>query len=160
MLAAAASDLQGTWLVELFGDEQSAPLEGAEQELSLLVRAAVPATAGAPLERRSHHLEVVSGITAALSELNDEEDILQATVDELQRAFGWPVCAIMRLDGDSIVLAAHASQVELSFDWSQPARRADRARLRELRPVVLADEVRSEPDYRDYGRHGGDARRA
>ena len=48
------------------------------------------------------------------------------------------------------MLAAHASQVELSFDWSQPAHAGLVGRcLRELRPVV-ADEVRAEPDYRDY----------
>ena len=44
----------------------------------------------------------MSAITAALSELTDEGEILQATVDELQRAFGWAVCAVMRLRGDAL----------------------------------------------------------
>ncbi len=154
VIAAAASDLQATWLVELFGDEQSAPFEEAEQHLSLLVRAAVPATAGAPLERRSHHLEVVSDITAALADVTDEQEILQLTVDQLQRAFNWPICAVMRLSGDNVKLAAHASRVELSFAWSQPAQAGLVGRcLRELRPVV-ADEVHAEPDYREYDTTG------
>ena len=150
VLAAAASDLQGTWLLELYGDAESAPLEEAAHEMSLLVRAALPATVGGPLERRSHHLEVVSAITAALAELTDEGEILQATVDELQRAFGWAVCAVMRLRGDALELAAHASRLNLSFDWSQPAGAGLIGRcLRELRTVV-ADDVRAEPDYRSY----------
>ena len=61
-------------------------------------------------QRRSHHLEVISAITAALAELTDEQPILQATVDELQRGFGWPVCAVMRINDDHLELAAHASR--------------------------------------------------
>ena len=49
VLAAAASDLQGTWLLELYGDAESAPLEEAAHEMSLMVRAALPATVGARL---------------------------------------------------------------------------------------------------------------
>jgi diguanylate cyclase (GGDEF)-like protein len=154
VLGAAASDLHGTWLVELFGDDQSASMAEAEQELSLLVRAALPAAAGAPLERRSHHLEVVSAITTALAELTDQEQILQACVNELQRAFGWPVCAVMRLREERIVVAAHAGRVGLSLAWSQPLNAGLIGRcMRELRPVV-ADDVRAEPDYREADKTG------
>ena len=59
---------------------------------------------------------MISAITAALAELTDESEILQATVDELQRAFGWSVCAVMRLRNDELELAAHASRLELSFE--------------------------------------------
>lgn len=150
VLAAAASDLQGTWLVEVFGDGGSAPLGEAEQDLALLVRAALPAAGGGPLERRSFHLEVISSITAALTDLTEEADIVQVTVEELQRAFGWPVCAAMRVCEDRLELAASASRLELSYDWSQPRAAGLIGRcLREMRPVV-ADDVRAEPDYRYY----------
>ena len=63
-----------------------------------------------------------SDITAALADVTDEQEILPVTVDQLQRAFNWPICAAMRLSGEDTTLAAHASRVALSFEWSQPAK--------------------------------------
>jgi diguanylate cyclase (GGDEF)-like protein len=156
VLASAAGDREGTYLVELFGDAVSGPLEEIEVELRLAARAALPARPGsapspgsAPLERRSRNLDLATALGARLAEATDESAALDATVEELKRAFGYTVCIVVRLREDGLVeRAASASSVPLTPGWTQPRDAGLIGRcLRENRPVLVGDTT-TEPDYR------------
>ena len=71
MLAAAAADHDVTWLLELYADGRTAPLEEGVVEAGLLLRAAIPprsARKGAALrERWTRQLELTSALGARLA---------------------------------------------------------------------------------------------
>ena len=76
---------------------------------------------------------------------------MEAVVEELHAAFGWPLCAVARLTGDGEVesVAARGALAERRMEtWRQSARLGLIGRaLRERAPVWLGD-VLAEPDYR------------
>ena len=101
---------------------QSAPLEDAEQELSLLVRSG-PAGhrgrarwSGAATTWRCelhHRRRWPSSPTRARSSRRPSTSS--------SGAFGCTVCTSCACASDRLELAAHASRLDLSFGWSQPA---------------------------------------
>ena len=102
-------------------------------------------------QRRSHHLEAISAITAAVAELTRTRTPSSRRPSTSCGGRSAGRCArSCACNDDHLELAAHASAVDLSFDWSQPREAGLIGRcLRELRPV-MADDVRAEPDYRVY----------
>ena len=156
VLAAAASDFEGAYLVELYADGDTRELAGLAVSLSLLVRAAVANSATAlalsqRLQQRSRHVAVTTAIGARLARADSELEAAEAVVEELQAAFGWPLCGVAKVTpADEVVsLAAKgAMSAQLKQSWRQAAGVGLIGRaLRERGPVMVGD-VLAEPDYR------------
>ena len=93
VLTAAAADHDGTWLLEIYADEQSVALEEGHLEAGLLVRAAVPPRpAGkggtALLERRTRQLALISGLAARLATSGHPTEMIVAVAEELHTGDG------------------------------------------------------------------------
>jgi diguanylate cyclase (GGDEF)-like protein len=111
-----------------------------------------PAIDGEPLRRRNRQLTLANALGARLSEMTVVEEIVEAAVEELHRAFGYFTCAVVRRseDEESINLLAGrgvAYADETVAEWSQPVSSGVIGRsLRERRSVVVND-VSRDPDY-------------
>ena len=155
VLAAAAADHDFTWLLELYSDERSAPLEEAMHECGLLLRAAIPPRpagkgGAALLQRRTRQVQLTSGLAARLAGVNDLDRIVRATIDQVHAGMAADASAIARLCSDGAhELVAGAGRLDDPSvrRYVPPTGRGLISRcLRENRPV-LAPDVRREPDY-------------
>ena len=155
VLAAAAADHDFTWLLELYSDERSAPLEEAMYECGLLLRAAIPPRpagkgGAALLQRRTRQVQLTSGLAARLAGVSDLDRIVRATIEQVHIGMGADASAIARLASDGAhELVAGAGRLDDPSvrRYMPPAGRGLISRcLRENRPV-LAPDVRREPDY-------------
>jgi len=107
---------------------------------------------GEPLRRRNRQLTLANALGARLSEMTVVDEIVQAAVEELHRAFGFFTCAVVRRSGDGEAIdllagrgAAYSTQA--ANEWSQPIGAGVIGRaLRERRPIVVND-VSRDPDY-------------
>jgi hypothetical protein len=155
VLASAAADHDYTWLLELYADEASAPLEEALAECCLLMRAAIPPLpagkgGAALLQRRTRQVQLTSALAARLAGEDDLDAILAATIEEVHAGMGADAAAIVRL-GPGAVHELTAGAGPLADPTVQgftppPGRGLIARSLRENRPV-LAPDVRKEPDY-------------
>ena len=107
--------------------------------------------AGERLRKRTRQLAAANALGTRLSAMTDVGEILEAVVDELHRAFGFFLCAAVRLRPDGHVeSAAVRGDAFLALgarEWSQPRDVGLIGRcLREGRPVVSGD-VQAEPDF-------------
>jgi diguanylate cyclase (GGDEF)-like protein len=108
--------------------------------------------AGERLRKRTRQLAAANALGTRLSAMTDVQEILDAVVEELHRAFGYYCCAAVRLRPDGHVESA-AGRGDLflalaSREWSQPREVGLIGRcLREGRPVVVGD-VTADPDFR------------
>jgi HD-GYP domain-containing protein (c-di-GMP phosphodiesterase class II) len=103
------------------------------------------------LRKRTRQLAMANQLGARLSAMTDVEAIHDAVVEELHEAFGYFLCAIVRVREDEHVYSAAGrgdAFVRLGLvDWHQPVEAGLIGRcLRTGRPVVV-DDVRSQPDY-------------
>lgn len=156
VLVAAAADHESTWLLEIYGDERSSPLEEAVLECGVLMRAAMPprpATegGGALLARRTRQIGLTSTLTARLAALSDPAEMAAAVAEELFEVMGVSAAGVMRLRDTGEVLDMPAGLglfAEPSFaGFVQPSYRGLVGRcLREGGPVLAAD-VADEPDF-------------
>ena len=106
---------------------------------------------GEQLAKRSRQLALANALGARLAGISDPQAIAEATVEELRRAFGYHLSAVVRLRSDAHVEAVAVRGA--GFDalrlrgWSQPRDAGLIGRcLREHTPV-LANDVRAEPGY-------------
>jgi diguanylate cyclase (GGDEF)-like protein len=158
VLAAAAGDRDGVWLLELYGDGASLDLSQATSAIAALARAAVPPARRRPSgrpgaeERQARRLELLLGLNLRLPGLEREDELLELAVDELQRAFRPEVASLLRLRPDGLLeLAAYRSDHVLGPDWTQPGDAGLLGRcLRERAPVLVPD-VKAEPEFRGRG---------
>jgi diguanylate cyclase (GGDEF)-like protein len=103
------------------------------------------------LRVRTRQLSLANAIGARLSAMTDPEEIIGAAVDELNRAFGYFLCAIVRIREDNYVEAV-AWRGTAMPPGDGPTLAMPRAAgvigrcLRERQPVIVGD-VRAEPDY-------------
>jgi len=156
VLAAAATDPEGAYLVELYADGDTRDLAGLTVSLSLLVRAAAANSASAVamserLHRRTRHITVTTAVGRRLTRASSELEAVEAVVEELHAAFGWPLTAVARLTGDGQVesMAARGALAErLLESWRQSARLGLIGRAVRQRAPVIVGDVRAEPDYR------------
>jgi diguanylate cyclase (GGDEF)-like protein len=156
VLAAAATDSEGCYLVELYADGDTRELAGLSVPLSLLVRAAAANSASAAavserLHRRTRHITVTTAIGRRLAGARAPLDAAEAVVAELHAAFGWPLTGVARLTGDGEVesLAARGALAQRAMDtWRQSARLGLIGRALRERAPVIAGDVLAEPDYR------------
>ena len=160
VLAAAVSDADGTYLVEVYADGDTRDLPAVNLPLSLLVRAAAATSAStrgsvSSLRRRTRHLAVTGHLAARLATASSELEVLEAAVDELDGEFGYPLCTVVRLTpgGEVETAAARGAMAErlLEADWRQPAGAGLIGRALREREVVVVGDVHSEPDYRQIG---------
>jgi diguanylate cyclase (GGDEF)-like protein len=103
------------------------------------------------LRVRTRQLSLANAIGTRLSAMTDPEQIIGAAVDELNRAFGYFLCAIVRIREDNYVEAVAWRGTALP-PGDSPALAMPRAAgvigrcLRERQPVIVGD-VRDDPDY-------------
>ena len=100
---------------------------------------------------RSRQLAVANALGSRLAGMSDIQLIAEATVEELHRAFGYHMCAVIRVREDEQVdaLAVRGSPfIDLRLrDWSQPMSAGLIGRcLRERSPLLVNDGT-AEPDY-------------
>jgi diguanylate cyclase (GGDEF)-like protein len=103
------------------------------------------------LAKRTRQMALANALGARLDGLSDVNEIADATVDELHRAFGYHMCAVIRVRGDDRVhaLAVRGSPfVALAMrDWSQPVEDGMIGRCLRERVPLLVNDVRLSPDY-------------
>jgi len=158
VLASAISDLDGVHLLELYSDGDSGDLLSASLRIELLARAAAGGSAGttermAQLRKRTHQLTVTATLGTRLASLTKHAEIVEAAVDVLYREFGFPVCAIDRLTLDDRLelVDGRGLAVQRLLEgqgWTQPAGLGLTGRALRDRDVVVAADVRLEPDHR------------
>jgi diguanylate cyclase (GGDEF)-like protein/PAS domain S-box-containing protein len=106
---------------------------------------------GVQLAKRSRQLALANALGARLDGMSDIQEIAEATVEELHRAFGYHMCAVIRVRADERVhaLAVRGSPfVDLALrDWSQPLTDGMIGRCLRERAPLLVNDVRDEPDY-------------
>jgi GAF domain/Diguanylate cyclase, GGDEF domain len=106
---------------------------------------------GDQLAKRSRQLALANALGARLAGMSDVEAIAEATVEELRRAFGYHLSAVIRVRPDGHVEAAAVRGV--GFDalrlrgWSQPRDAGLIGRCLRERTPVLVNDVRAEPGY-------------
>jgi len=103
------------------------------------------------LRVRTRQLSLANALGTRLSAMTDPQQILDAAVDELHRAFGYFLCAIVRIRGDNYVEAVVRRGQALPRVGGRPTAQPRAAGvigrcLRERRPVIIGD-VREEPGY-------------
>lgn len=157
VLGAVVSEDDGAFLLEIYGDGDTGGLAAAELRLQLLARAAVGRSTGARDRQRRHDLRIRQlSATAKLAErlagLTSASAVADAAVDELQHAFGLPVCAISRVTASRrLEMAAsrgEAAEQLAGTGWSQPATLGLTGRTLRDGELVISGNVAAEPDYR------------
>jgi diguanylate cyclase (GGDEF)-like protein/PAS domain S-box-containing protein len=113
--------------------------------------AAGAAQMGVQLAKRSRQLALANVLGARLDGMTELREIAEATVEELHRAFGYHLCAVIRVRQDDRVdaLAVRGSPfVALAMrEWSQPASEGMIGRCLREREPLLVNDVRQDPDY-------------
>ena len=104
------------------------------------------------LRKRTRQLALANALGTRLAAMTDPQEIIEAAVDELHRAFGYYLCAIIRIRDDGYVHSAAGrgeAFVRLGEQrWAQPRSAGLIGRcLRERRPVI-AEDVSEMTDYR------------
>src|SRR5437764_1814075 len=92
-----------------------------------------------PLRKRNRQLTLANALGARLSEMTDVDEIVEAAVDELHRAFGYFTCAVFRpVDTEMLEAAAGrgAAYERLQAPWSQPLSAGVIGRAFRERPTV------------------------
>jgi len=105
----------------------------------------------AALRKRTRQLVLANALGARLSTITDVQEILDAAVEELNRAFGYYLCSIIRIREDGHVESAaargEAFRELTGRRWTQPMGDGVIGRcLRERRPMIVPD-VAEDPDY-------------
>jgi diguanylate cyclase (GGDEF)-like protein/PAS domain S-box-containing protein len=113
--------------------------------------AAGAAQMGVQLAKRSRQLALANALGARLDGMTELREIAEATVEELHRAFGYHMCAVIRVRQDDRVdaLAVRGSPfVALAMrEWSQPVGDGMIGRCLRERAPLLINDVRMDPDY-------------
>ena len=154
VLVSAAADNEVTWLLELYADQRTAPLEEAFVEAALLVRAAIPPRSprksAALRQRWARQVQLSNALGARLADQTSQQGMAEATVEELHGAMGAHATALIRLRDDRLlqmVAGAGAFGLPELRDFKMPAERGLVGRCLRERRVVLAPDVLREPDY-------------
>jgi len=102
------------------------------------------------LRKRTRQLGLANALGARLAGMTDVQAILEATVEELHRAFGYFLCAVIR-DEDGMVSAAAVrgdAFLRLGLQgWRQPREQGLIGRCLETRRPVLVNDVTAAADY-------------
>jgi diguanylate cyclase (GGDEF)-like protein len=103
------------------------------------------------LQKRTRQLVLANALGARLAGMQDARDIVGAAVEELHRAFGYYLCAVVQLRDDDFVEAVALrgdAFVKLGERaWTQPRNTGIIGRCLRERRVVLVNDVTQEPSY-------------
>ena len=107
---------------------------------------------GEPLRRRNRQLTLANALGARLSEMTVVDDIVEAAVEELHRAFGYFTCAVVRPtpDGETLEVAAGrgaAYGVPEGEVWRQPLGSGVIGRCMRERRTLVVNDVARDADY-------------
>ena len=118
----------------------------------------VPAAAGDErLRKRTRQLALASALGARLTAMNDSQAIAEAAVEELHRAFGYYLCAVVRAHAGRVEAVAVRGDAFVRLDgaaWSQPAGAGLIGRCLRTRRAVAQQR---RPVRARLPRHGRDA---
>ena len=103
------------------------------------------------LRKRTRQLALANELGARIAAMTDPMEIVDATVDELHRAFGYYAVAAIRLRADHRVDAAALRGDPfvrlLASSWSMPADQGLIGRCLRTRRPVVANDITAEPEY-------------
>jgi diguanylate cyclase (GGDEF)-like protein len=102
------------------------------------------------LRKRTRQLGLANALGARLAGMTDVEAILEATVEELHRAFGYFLCAVVREHDGRVSAAAVRGAAFLRLglqNWSQPREAGLIGRCLRTQRSVLVEDVMAQPDY-------------
>jgi diguanylate cyclase (GGDEF)-like protein len=104
------------------------------------------------LRKRTRQLALANELGARLAGMTDPAEILDATVDELHRAFGYFCVAMIRIRADATVEAATLRGAPflrlMDQRWTQSLDVGLIGRCLRTRRAVISDDVTAEPEYR------------
>lgn len=110
-----------------------------------------PYPTGAQLAKRTRQLALANALGTRLADMSEPLAIAEATVDELHRAFGYHLCAVIRIRPDDHVEALavrgssfHALRLR---DWTQPNGQGLIGRCLRQQTPVLVNDVHACNDY-------------
>ncbi len=100
------------------------------------------------LRKRTRQLSLANALGTRLAGMTEAQAIVEAAADELHRAFGYYLCAVVRIRDDGFVdCAAGRGDAFVRLEdrgWSQPRSAGVIGRcLRERRPVIVDDTAES-----------------
>ena len=103
------------------------------------------------LQKRTRQLVLANALGARLAGMQDMKEIVNAAADELHRAFGYFLCAVVRIRADGFVeaegLRGEAFVRLGEQQWSQPRHAGIIGRCLRERRVLLVNDITAEPDY-------------
>jgi diguanylate cyclase (GGDEF)-like protein len=102
------------------------------------------------LRKRTRQLGLANALGARLAGMTDVQEILEATVDELHRAFGYFLCAVVREEDGMVGASAVRGDAFLRLDlrgWRQPRELGLIGRCLRTRRSVLVNDVQAAADY-------------
>jgi diguanylate cyclase (GGDEF)-like protein len=103
------------------------------------------------LQRRTRQLVMANNLGTRLSAMTRVDEILEAVVDELHRAFGYYVCHVVRLLEGGVVrsLAGRGEMYGQMTDteWEQPVSTGVIGRCLRERHVILVTDTVLDPDF-------------
>jgi response regulator RpfG family c-di-GMP phosphodiesterase len=104
-----------------------------------------------PPRRHERQLELANVLGARLAEMNDIEQILDATVEELNGAFGYFICSVIRARGDRdlevVAARGEAAEAMSGANWTLPRGAGIVGRAVRERRTVLVNDVTGDRDY-------------
>ena len=106
------------------------------------------------LRKRTRQLGLANELGARLAGMIEVEAIIDATVEELHRAFGYFLCAVVRDQDGRVSAAAVRGDAFLRLGlqhWSQPREDGLIGRCLRMKRPVLVEDVRAHPDYQPTG---------
>jgi diguanylate cyclase (GGDEF)-like protein len=103
------------------------------------------------LQRRTRHLVMANNLGTRLSAMTRADEIVDAVVDELHRAFGYYICHIVRLRAGGIVQSV-VGRGEMYAQmgharWEQPVTTGVIGRCLRERHVIVVADTREDPDF-------------
>jgi diguanylate cyclase (GGDEF)-like protein len=102
------------------------------------------------LQRRTRHLVMANNLGTRLSAMTRADEILEAVVDELHRAFGYFICHVVRLRKDRIKSVAGRGEMYgqmQELHWEQDLADGVIGRCLRERHVLIVPDTRTDPDF-------------
>jgi diguanylate cyclase (GGDEF)-like protein len=131
-------------------DEQLYAMKHSRVTTPLATRGVVER--GGPDDQRER-LAIASRLSSRLAALDDEREIVQVTVDELDRTFGYFLAVVHRLDrhDDTLRLVAVAGELATALDgigqWAQPVEAGVLGRVVRTGEPMIVHDTRLDPDF-------------
>jgi diguanylate cyclase (GGDEF)-like protein len=103
------------------------------------------------LQRRTRHLVMANNLGTRLSAMTRADEVLDAVVDELHRAFGYYICHVVRLRAGGVVQSV-VGRGEMygqmsETHWEQPITEGVIGRCLRERHVIVVPDTRQDPDF-------------